>query len=314
MAIIGGRRAFAAYATTISVRATAAFSVYPSLSPGATGPAVVRPLGQTTVFPHQRTIASNFAMSSTSSDADTKVDIASNISLVRQRMEDAMSSNDRPAGSVRLVAVSKTKPLELLQAAYESGQRYFGENYAQELMAKSTEMPDDVSWHFIGPLQSNKAAPLVKTVGLDKLACIETVSTLKLSAKLNRAVETLNEDTEEKKKLGIYLQVNTSGEESKSGLTPGREVSDLAKQITEECPWLSIDGLMTIGAPGDYSCFDSLVQCREEVATVLGKEPKDLELSMGMSGDFEVAIAKGATSVRVGSTIFGERDYSNLKK
>lgn len=246
---------------------------------------------------------------STSSDADTKVDIASNISLVRQSMDDAMSSNDRPAESVRLVAVSKTKPLELLQAAYETGQRHFGENYAQELMAKSKEMPDDVSWHFIGPLQSNKAAPLVKAVGF-KLACIETVSTLKLASKLNRAVETLNEDAEEKKKLGIYIQVNTSGEESKSGLSPGGEVTDLIKQISEECPWLSINGLMTIGEPGDYSCFDALVQCRDEVAIVLGREPHDLELSMGMSGDFEVAIAKGATSIRVGSTIFGQRDYT----
>jgi len=251
--------------------------------------------------------------STTSSDADAKVDIASNIASVRQRLEDAISSNDRLAGSVKLVAVSKTKPLELLQAAYESGQRYFGENYAQELMAKSKEMPDDVSWHFIGPLQSNKAAALVKTVGLDKLACIETVSTLKLAAKLNRAVDTLNEDAEEKKKLGIYIQVNTSGEESKSGLSPDGEVADLVKQISEECPGLSIDGLMTIGAPGDYSCFDTLVKCRDEVAPLLGREPDELELSMGMSGDFEIAVAKGATSVRVGSTIFGQRDYSNLK-
>jgi len=251
--------------------------------------------------------------STTSSDPDPKVDIASNIASVRQRLEDAMSSNDRPAGSVKLVAVSKTKPLELLQAAYESGQRYFGENYAQELMAKSKEMPDDVSWHFIGPLQSNKAAALVKTVGLDKLACIETVSTLKLASKLNRAVDTLNEGAEEKKKLGIYIQVNTSGEESKSGLSPDGEVADLVKKISEECPGLSIDGLMTIGAPGDYSCFDTLVKCRDEVAPILGRRPDELELSMGMSGDFEVAVAKGATSVRVGSTIFGQRDYSNLK-
>ena len=180
-------------------------------------------------------------------------------------------------------------------------------------MAKSKEMPDDVSWHFIGPLQSNKAAPLVKTVGLDKLACIETVSTLKLAAKLNRAVETLNEEAQEKKKLGIYIQINTSGEESKSGVSPGEEVDDLVKQISEECPFLSIDGLMTIGAPGDYSCFDTLAKCRDEVSAILNVEPNSLELSMGMSGDFEVAIAKGATSVRVGSTIFGARDYSNLK-
>ena len=172
-------------------------------------------------------------------------------------------------------------------------------------------MPDDVSWHFIGPLQSNKAAPLVRAVGLGKLACIETVSTIKLAAKLNRVVEAMTEAIEEKTKLGIYIQVNTSGEDSKSGVSPGVEVADLVRKISEECSWLSIDGLMTIGAPGDDSCFDTLRLCRNEVAIVLDLDPNDLELSMGMSGDFEVAIAKGATSVRVGSTIFGDRDYSN---
>lgn len=183
-------------------------------------------------------------------------------------------------------------------------------------MSKSKDMPDDVQWHFIGPLQSNKAASLVKTVGLDKLACIETISTIKLATKLNRAVETLNEDEsdEDKKKLGIYIQVNTSGEESKSGVSPGSEVMDLVKQISEQCTSLSIDGLMTIGAPGDHSCFDTLKSCRDEVATILEKNASELELSMGMSGDFEVAIAKCATSIRVGSTIFGQRDYSNLSK
>ena len=150
-------------------------------------------------------------------------------------------------------------------------------------------------------------------MGLDKLACVETVSTLKLALKLNRAVETVNEGADEKKKLGIYIQVNTSGEESKSGLSPA-EFCDMIKQISEECPCLSINGLMTIGAPGDSSCFDTLLHCRDDAAGVLGLEPHDLELSMGMSGDFEIAVAKGATSVRVGSTIFGERDYSNLKK
>jgi pyridoxal phosphate enzyme (YggS family) len=178
-------------------------------------------------------------------------------------------------------------------------------------MTKANHLPDDVSWHFIGPLQSNKAGPLVKSVGLNKLACIETVSTLKLAAKLNRAVESMNEDLVDKKKLGIYIQVNTSGEESKSGVSPGGEVADLVKKISEECPWLSIDGLMTIGAPGDDSSFDTLRLCRDEVSVVLDCDPNDLELSMGMSGDFEVAIAKGATSVRVGSTIFGDRDYSS---
>jgi len=305
-----GRRAVVAFGAINYYRLTAAFSAHsklPSSRPFCIG---------SQIFPSFVPTRKPSALSASFSTMEHQVDIAANISSVKQRMDDAIASNDRLNGSVRLVAVSKTKPLELLVAAYETGQRHFGENYAQELMAKSSEMPDDVQWHFIGPLQSNKAAPLVKTVGLNKLACIETVSTMKLASKLNRAAETWNEESgiEETKKLGIYIQVNTSGEESKSGVSPGEEVINLAKEISSECPMLSIDGLMTIGAPGDYSCFDTLVKCREDVAAALGKDVNDLELSMGMSGDFEVAIANGATSVRVGSTIFGERDYSNLSK
>ena len=103
-------------------------------------------------------------------------------------------------------------------------------------MSKSTEFEalnlDSVRWHFIGPLQSNKAASLVKTVGLDKLACVETVSTLKLASKLNRAAEAWNEEAGKQKKLGIYIQVNTSGEVSKSGVSPGSEMVELVKQIS----------------------------------------------------------------------------------
>jgi len=251
---------------------------------------------------------------SSSASAEFEVDVASNIASVRQRIDEAINDSSLEPGSVRLIAVSKTKPIPLLQAAYDCGQRYFGENYAQECMAKSKELPDDVCWHFIGPLQSNKAAALVKTVGLDKLKCIETVSTIKLANKLNNAVKTMNEELDAKKTLGIYIQVNTSGEESKSGVSPGEEVANLAKQISDDCSFLTINGLMTIGAPGDYSCFDTLAKCREEVATILGKTTGELELSMGMSGDYDEAIARGASSVRVGSTIFGARDYSNLKK
>lgn len=241
-----------------------------------------------TLLPIVAMSGSASAATSAGAEDSTSIDVASNIAFVRRRMEDSRSSSEGAAKSVRLVAVSKTKPLELLKEAYEGGQRHFGENYAQELMTKVSEMPDDVAWHFIGPLQSNKAAALVKTVGLDQLACIETVSTIKLASKLNRAVESLNEEMEGgEKKLGIYIQVNTSGEESKSGVSPGAEATDFASQISSECPWLSIDGLMTIGAPGDDSCFDALIQCRSEVASVLGRDPSELELSMGMSGDFE---------------------------
>jgi pyridoxal phosphate enzyme (YggS family) len=244
-------------------------------------------------------------------------DIAANIQDVKSKIKDVLLENNRPEDSVRLVAVSKTKPIPYLMAAYNTGQRHFGENYAQELLSKAEEMPKDIKWHFIGPLQSNKASALVKGLGLDKLACIETVSTLKLANKLSNAVKSLKEETHaddstNTSKLGIYIQVNTSGEDTKSGVSSVSETVDLVKEIVNsECnEHLSVDGLMTIGAPGDFTCFEMLVECRKAVAEELGVEESSLALSMGMSGDFEEAIKRGATSVRVGSTIFGARDYS----
>ena len=190
--------------------------------------------------------------------------------------------------------------------AYDAGQRYFGENYVQELCGKAPVLPNDILWHFIGPLQSNKAATLVKTVGLDQLHCVETVATLKLAKKLDKAVSDLKEEdsNNSNKKLNIYLQINTSGKDTKSGLVPGSDMIDVARSIVEECPHLNLRGLMTIGAPGDMSCFDTLVECRTNLAQELGLNVEDLDLSMGMSGDFEEAIHRGATNVRVGSTVW----------
>eukprot|EP00594_Rhizosolenia_setigera_P009174 CAMPEP_0178960460 /NCGR_PEP_ID=MMETSP0789-20121207/12979_1 /TAXON_ID=3005 /ORGANISM="Rhizosolenia setigera, Strain CCMP 1694" /LENGTH=244 /DNA_ID=CAMNT_0020643817 /DNA_START=202 /DNA_END=932 /DNA_ORIENTATION=+ len=244
-------------------------------------------------------------MSASSQDLD--IPVAENLASVLDKIKSTSSPSNEP---VRLIAVSKTKPNELLQKAYDAGQRYFGENYVQELCSKASpdsNLPNDIQWHFIGPLQSNKANMLVKTVG-ENLACVETVATLKLAKKLNNAVENFYEtsDNEGKKKLNIYLQVNTSGEESKSGITPA-DLPSLFDDVKKECPNLLVKGLMTIGAPGDYSCFDTLVKCRDGLDV---EEGEKLELSMGMSGDYEEAIKRGATNVRVGSTIFGARDYS----
>lgn len=238
------------------------------------------------------------------STESSTVDIGSNLEYVRDRVK-AVSVEGRP---VRLVAVSKTKPIELLQQAYDAGQRVFGENYVQELVDKVPQLPSDVTWHFIGPLQSNKANLLVGAFGNDiQRLTIETVASTKLANKLNKAVQ---DKVESGDCLRVMVQVNTSGEDTKSGLEAGSELIDLCKHIVNECPRLKIVGLMTIGAPGDDTCFDRLVAYRQQVQDELGLEGP-IELSMGMSGDFEVAIQKGATNVRVGSTIFGERDYSN---
>eukprot|EP00521_Asterionellopsis_glacialis_P002125 CAMPEP_0195257956 /NCGR_PEP_ID=MMETSP0706-20130129/7110_1 /TAXON_ID=33640 /ORGANISM="Asterionellopsis glacialis, Strain CCMP134" /LENGTH=250 /DNA_ID=CAMNT_0040311229 /DNA_START=189 /DNA_END=941 /DNA_ORIENTATION=- len=249
--------------------------------------------------------------------SSAKIDISSNLEEVRTNIANVVSKEEISTKQVQLVAVSKTKPMELLLQAYEAGQRVFGENYVQELVGKVAEMPhQDVMWHYIGPLQSNKANLLVKSA-YPKL-CVETVASIKLANKLNNAVQLVldsseDDDHSESQKLDIYVQVNTSGEESKSGVAPGPQTLELSKHILGNCPNLHLVGLMTIGAPNDTSCFDVLVECRDDVTTAL-ELSTPLQLSMGMSGDYEQAIEHGATSVRVGSTIFGARDYSNVKK
>lgn len=235
--------------------------------------------------------------------------VATNLELVLKNVQTACEENGKNKNDVRLVAVSKTKPKELILDAYDAGHRHFGENYVQELVQKAQDLPNDIHWHFIGPLQSNKANLLVKSVVPEAASLtVETVSTLKLANKLNNAMATVNESGNSDLKLSIFIQVNTSGEISKSGVTPSETLA-LCREIVENCPLLEIRGLMTIGAPDDLNCFDILRDCRDQVQEGLGVS--SLELSMGMSGDYQEAIKRGATNVRVGSTIFGERDYSN---
>lgn len=210
---------------------------------------------------------------------------------------------------VRLVAVSKTKPVEALREAYDAGQRHFGENYVQELVEKVPHMPEDVQWHFIGHLQSNKVSTLVR--GCPLLACVETVDSEKLARTMDKAwLAAYGPD----RKLRVMVQVNSSGEETKNGVDPA-DVAELCRVIAAECKGLELAGLMTIGAPDYSGCrvedFQTLHQCRGEAAALLGVSVESLELSMGMSSDYESAIREGSTSVRVGSSIFGARHYSS---
>jgi PLP dependent protein len=249
-------------------------------------------------------------------DMDTELAVETNYRDVQDRVKRAAATSPNENRNVRLVAVSKTKPMELLELAYDAGCRCFGENYVQELESKTELWKDrtDVQWHFIGALQSNKCQALVNCCANINQLTVETVSSIKLATKLNNAVTGKVTESKETQRLKVFVQVNTSGEESKSGTEPGAPCVDLCRFITTECPALELRGLMTIGAPGDTSCFTTLVQCREEVLGGLKSDNtllvQELELSMGMSDDFEEAIVAGATNVRVGSTIFGHRDYS----
>ena len=238
--------------------------------------------------------------------------MAEALEVVRRRVAAAAAaaaaSGTGAGAPPRLVAVGKTKPLGLLQEAYSAGQRVFGENYAQELIEKAPQMPDDVCWHFIGHLQSNKARALV--TGVPNLACLETLDSEKLANKLDAACAECNRADP----LRVMLQVNTSGEESKFGLPPGEACVSLARHVVDTCPRLQLAGLMTIGKP-DYTSepenFLCLARCRDELCAALQLPKGSLELSMGMSGDFEQAIQMGSGNVRVGSTIFGAREYPN---
>lgn len=205
---------------------------------------------------------------------------------------------------VRLVAVSKTKPLAMIMEAYQHGQRAFGENYVQELWDKSHDptVPADVAWHFIGHLQTNKCNTIAD---VPQLAMVETIDSIRLADALNKALA-----KRERAPVAVLVQVNTSKEESKAGVAPSA-CSDLARHIVQNCPALRLAGLMTIGDPDAHVVpnpdFQELMSCRDSVAAAIGVSPDSLELSMGMSGDYEHAVEMGSTNVRIGSTIFGSR-------
>eukprot|EP00850_Spirogloea_muscicola_P019450 SM000190S04886 [mRNA] locus=s190:234061:239047:- [translate_table: standard] len=210
------------------------------------------------------------------------------------------------ARPVTVVAVSKTKPAAMLTDVYGAGHRHFGENYVQELLDKAPQLPGDIQWHFIGHLQSNKTKSLVADV--PNLYMVQTVDSKKLANLLDKAVASADRPP-----LKVLVQVNTSGEESKFGVDPA-ECLELVQHVRSGCPNLVFAGLMTIGML-DYSpkpeCFKVLAGCREEVSRQLEIPADELELSMGMSQDFEQAIELGSTTVRVGSTIFGAREYAD---
>ncbi|XP_029910848.1 pyridoxal phosphate homeostasis protein [Myripristis murdjan] len=221
-----------------------------------------------------------------------------------------------PALPPRLVAVSKTKPTELVIEAYRQGQRDFGENYVNELVEKASdpqilESCPEIQWHFIGHLQKNNVN---KLLGVPNLFMVETVDSVKLADKVNSSWQRVRAASTQR--LKIMVQINTSGEQSKHGLPPEETVTTV-KHILSQCNALHFTGLMTIGrygydlSKGPNPDFQMLLSRRQEVCDGLKLPLEEVELSMGMSSDFEHAIEVGATNVRVGSIIFGNREYPN---
>jgi pyridoxal phosphate enzyme (YggS family) len=224
--------------------------------------------------------------------------IEKSLQAIHKRIAQAALNSGRVAESVRLLAVSKTWPTTALREAYAAGQTAFGESYLQEALGKITALADlPLEWHFIGPIQSNKTRPIA-----ENFAWVHSVDRIKVAERLAQArPETLSP-------LNICLQVNVSGEDSKSGVAP-QEVATLARAIAG-LPRLKLRGLMTIPRPTDdiveqRAQFQKLRKLLDQLnAQGLGLDT----LSMGMSDDLEAAIMEGATIVRVGSAIFGNRE------
>ncbi|RSM18810.1 hypothetical protein CDV31_002328 [Fusarium ambrosium] len=236
--------------------------------------------------------------------------LVSQLNSVKDRL--AAVANGR---NVRLVAVSKLKPANDILALHKAptSHTHFGENYAQELTQKAALLPNTVQWHFIGGLQSGHCKSLAK---IPNLFCVSSVDTSKKAQLLNTTRGNLLASQPDASKLGVHVQVNTSGEEAKSGCSPGADTVALCREIVDTCPNLQLLGLMTIGAIArskattaetENEDFLTLKEQRDLVAKELGLGEESLELSMGMSEDFEGAVRLGSSEVRVGSTIFGQR-------
>jgi PLP dependent protein len=222
--------------------------------------------------------------------------IADNIGLVSQRIRAAADAVQRDANSIHLLAVSKTKPAQAVREAYAAGMCDFGENYLQEALGKQAELTDlPLSWHFIGPIQSNKTRAIA-----ENFAWVHSVDRMKIAQRLSE------QRPADLPPLNICIQVNVSGEASKSGCTPA-DLPALAQAISA-LPRVKLRGLMAIPEPTeDRAAQDAAFATIRDLQASLNL-PLDT-LSMGMSHDLESAIAQGATWVRIGTALFGARDY-----
>lgn len=222
--------------------------------------------------------------------------IAKNIAKVATRIREAAQAVGRDPGTVGLMAVSKTQPTAAIREAHDAGLLDFGENYLQEALEKQAELADlPLVWHFIGPIQSNKTKPIA-----EHFDWVHSVDRLKIAQRLSK------QRPAELPLLNVCLQVNVSGETSKSGCAP-EDVPDLVLAIAA-LPNLRLRGLMAIPEPTDdvaeqHAAFARVRQLQQQVDAELDC------LSMGMSQDLEAAIAEGATWVRIGTALFGARNY-----
>lgn len=236
--------------------------------------------------------------------------IKENLIKVQNNINEACKRSGRDAGEVQLIAVSKTKPLEMLKEAYEAGIRDFGENRVQELLEKESQLPDDIRWHMIGHLQTNKVKVLI-----DKAYLIHGVDSLHLAEEISKQAVKKNIT------VNILVEINIGNEASKFGTT----ATDALNMVVEimKLPNICVKGLMTVAPFTDVpennrGYFKAMKKLLIDIngylsdnKTCFKENTENLSvLSMGMTGDYVVAIEEGSTFVRVGTGIFGERDYT----
>lgn len=227
--------------------------------------------------------------------------VTENLKKVEEKIEKACERSGRSRSDVTLIAVSKTKPIEMMQEAMQAGVSNFGENKVQEIVKKEVELPKNVEWHLIGHLQRNKVRQIA-----GKVARIHSVDSLRLAEQIQKEYEKIGETA------NILIEVNVAKEESKFGLMP-EETEEVIREIAK-FPNIKVRGLMTI-APFVENPEENRIHFQNLRKLLVDINAKNIdnismnELSMGMTGDYEVAIEEGATYVRVGTGIFGSRQY-----
>lgn len=228
--------------------------------------------------------------------------IAENLEAVNNDIRQTALSCGRDPGSVQLVAVSKTRTLDEVRQAWQAGQVHFGENTVQDALTKIPHLPHSgIQWHFIGHLQSKKANRIP-----GNFQWVHSVDSFRLAQKLSSAMQ----QAATPEPLNCLLQVNVSGEASKSGFSPDELMSIVGQWLDADLPQLKLCGLMTIGVQGDEAqtrrAFGLLRDLQESCSNEF-RLPDFDQLSMGMSNDYRIAIEEGATLVRIGTSIFGQR-------
>lgn len=232
--------------------------------------------------------------------------IAENLQQIKRKISDALAKSEDPERAVKLVAVSKTFPVKKILEAFSAGQKIFGENYVQELYQKYNELKDkEIEWHMIGHIQTNKTKKILEIPTF----LIHSIDRIDLAIQLDKQLQKLGQSR------NVLVEVNTSGEPTKSGIHPEEAITFL--RTLQNFETLKVKGLMTIGTLTNdqmetRDCFRKLRRIFLDVRNEAIDRIEMIELSMGMSNDFQIAIEEGATIVRIGTAIFGERASRKL--